>query len=124
MLVGMQYGLSHTFCWFKSLTHHSSGTGYRQPLNSNVSRMKHIISTSVIILVAASAFFFWLWYEQYLRFEFNELGRYYDAENQIIYTDAGFVWCFPAIGFLLIAFILVIVRILRRMAHSTFKRDA
>jgi hypothetical protein len=83
-----------------------------------------VISTSVILLVVASAFFFWLWYEQHLRHEFNELGRYYDAENQVVYTDAGFVWCFPAFGFLVIACILVAVRLRRRIASPSFQRDA
>jgi hypothetical protein len=77
-----------------------------------------VISPSIILLLIASAFFFWLWYEQYLRHEFNALGRYYDAENQIVYTDAGFVWCFPAFGLLLIAFVLVLVRIRQRLAKQ------
>lgn len=77
-----------------------------------------IVSASVIILVAASSFFFWIWYERYLRFEFNELGRYYDAENQIVYTDAGFFWCLPGFGLLFAAVILVVVRIRQRMAKS------
>ena len=38
--------------------------------------------------LAASAFFFWVWYERYLRFDFNELGRYYDDMNQMVYTDS------------------------------------
>lgn len=79
--------------------------------------IQQVLSTSVILLLAASAFFFWLWYEQYLRYEFNELGRYYDADNQIVHTDAGFIWCLPAFGLLLIAFVLVLVRIRWRLPH-------
>jgi hypothetical protein len=55
--------------------------------------------------LATSAFFFWVWYERYLRFDFNELGRYYDDVNQVVYTDAGFVWVLPAVAFLLLALI-------------------
>ena len=49
-----------------------------------------------------SALFFWLFYERYLRLDFNELGRYYDAEAQTVYTDSGFVWSLPAAAFLLL----------------------
>ena len=30
----------------------------------------------------------------------NELGRYYDPVDQVVYTDAGFVWIVPALAFL------------------------
>ncbi|CAB3827299.1 hypothetical protein [Achromobacter animicus] len=43
-----------------------------------------------------SAVFFYAWYAQYLRWEFNELGRYYDPVEQVVYTDSGFVWVLPA----------------------------
>lgn len=49
------------------------------------------------VSLALSAFFFWLWYEQYLRWDFNELGRYYDAVDGVVYTDSGFVWVLPAV---------------------------
>ena len=52
---------------------------------------QRIITIGFVLSLAASAFFFWVWYERYLRWDFNELGRYYDDENQIVYTDAGFV---------------------------------
>lgn len=57
----------------------------------------------LLLLLAFSAFFFWLWYERYLSIEFNELGRYYDAEAQMVYTDAAFIWCFPVVVFLFLA---------------------
>ncbi len=57
----------------------------------------------MVVALAASAFFFWLWYERYWSIEFNELGRYYDAQHQVVYTDAAMVWGLPAFGFLLIA---------------------
>ena len=62
-----------------------------------------IVTIGFVLSLAASAFFFWVWYERYLRLDFNELGRYYDVEAQIVYTDAGFVWALPAFGFLFLA---------------------
>jgi len=53
--------------------------------------------------LSASAFFFWGWYDRYLSRDFNELGRFYDAECQCVYTTSGFVWVLPAGGFLLLA---------------------
>ncbi|WP_313379965.1 hypothetical protein [Achromobacter insolitus] len=46
--------------------------------------------------LALSAFFFYIWYAQYLKWDFNELGRYYDPVDQVVYTDSGFVWVLPA----------------------------
>lgn len=80
---------------------------------------QHIFSAGVICLLIASAFFFLIWYTQYLRFEFNALGRYYDVENQIVYTDAGFVWCLPAFGLLFTAIGLVTVRYRRHRKKSS-----
>ncbi len=64
-------------------------------------RPTRVFTLGVIASLALSAFFFWVWYERYLRIEFNELGRYYDAEAQVVYTDAAFVWFIPAFGFFL-----------------------
>lgn len=75
---------------------------------------RRIITLSFVLSLATSAFFFWVWYERYLRFDCNELGRYYDAENQIVYTDAGFVWLLPALGLLIIALLRLFVAIRRR----------
>jgi hypothetical protein len=66
---------------------------------------KHLAAIVPTLFLAASAFFFWVWYERYLRRDFNELGRHYDADNQIVYTDAGFVWVLPACVFLLLALV-------------------
>ena len=49
-----------------------------------------------VVSLALSAFFFWLWYAQYLKWDFNELGRYYDPVDGVVYTDSGFVWVLPA----------------------------
>lgn len=67
---------------------------------------KHIPAISFIASLAAlasSAFFFWAWYERYLRWDFNELGRHYDADTQTVYTTSGFAWALPAFGCLLLA---------------------
>lgn len=48
------------------------------------------------VSVVFSAFFFWLWYAMYLKWDFNELGRYYDPDEGVVYTDSGFVWVLPA----------------------------
>ena len=67
---------------------------------ANSFKKGRIFSVSVVLSLAASAFFFWVFYEHYLSVEFNELGRYYDAENQVVYTDSAVAWCLPAFGFL------------------------
>ncbi|WP_313372180.1 hypothetical protein [Achromobacter animicus] len=51
---------------------------------------------AALLSLALSAVFFYAWYAQYLRWEFNELGRYYDPVEQVVYTDSGFVWVLPA----------------------------
>ena len=64
--------------------------------------------------LAASAFFFWLLYVRYLNVEFNELGRFFNAEEQVVQTDSAFVWCLPAFGFLVLAAALMALRKRRR----------
>ena len=78
------------------------------------SRPGRIFTFGFWLSLAASAFFFWIWYERYLRFDFNEFGRYYDDENQIVYTDAGFVWVLPAFGLLLVAVVRLAIALWRR----------
>ncbi|MNX64518.1 hypothetical protein D3C86_955460 [compost metagenome] len=63
--------------------------------------------------LALSAFFFYAWYAQYLKWDFNELGRYYDPVDQVVYTDSGFVWVLPA-GVLLVVGLLYAWRGWRR----------
>ena len=82
--------------------------------DASKSKRRRIITVSFVLSLAASAFFFWVWYERYLRWDFNELGRYYDAENEIVYTDAGFVWALPAFGFSIVALLRLFVAIWRR----------
>jgi hypothetical protein len=78
-------------------------------------RSRRILSPGVVLPLAASLPFFWLWYARYLTIEFNELGRYYDTATQTVHSDAAFVWCLPALGFLLIA-VVNLVRAARRKA--------
>jgi len=78
-------------------------------------RSRRIVSPGVVLPLAASLPFFWLWYARYLTIEFNELGRHYDTATQTVLTDAAFVWCLPALGCLLIA-VVNLVRTARRKA--------
>lgn len=77
-----------------------------------------IFSAGTIVSLLLSALFFWIWYEQYLRWDFNELGRYYDASTGIVYTDAGFVWCIPAIAFLILAVGIILFRLIKKRAFG------
>ena len=75
-----------------------------------------VVTVGVLLCGMASVFFFWIWYRRYLRIEFNELGRYFDIEAQVVYTDAAFVWCFPAFACLGFS--------LGRMALGVWRRRA
>lgn len=79
---------------------------------------KKTVATSfgLTLSLCASAFFFWAWYERYLRWDFNDQGRHYDADSQIVYTDAGVVWVLPACGFLLVALVIAVRAIRRHLA--------
>lgn len=65
------------------------------------------------LLLPLSAFFFYAWYAFYWKWDFNELGRYYDPVDQVVYTSSGFVWVVPA-GLLLAAGLLCAWRGWRR----------
>jgi len=80
--------------------------------NAESERPVRVLTPGAVIALLLSVFFFWIWYERYLSIEFNELGRYYDAENHIVYTDAAFVWCLPAFGFLLLAIVILSYRLM------------
>lgn len=73
-----------------------------------------LLTWGTAVAGAASALCFWLWYARYLRIDFNELGRYYDPEEQVVYTDAAFVWGILALGLLLVAAVLMVIRHRRR----------
>lgn len=83
-----------------------------------------LFSTGVVLSLAASALFFWLWYKRYLAIGFNELGRYYEAAPQVVYTDSAFVWCLPAFGFLLLAAVQIAFRTRRHRADTALERTA
>ena len=89
--------------------------------NTNQQQPTRVFSLGVILSLAMSALFFRVWYERYLSIEFNELGRYYDGETQIVYTDSAFVWCLPAFGFSLLATAKVAHRIWRQRADKALK---
>lgn len=52
---------------------------------------------------------FWRW-----RHEFNELGRYYDAETQQVFHDNSFVLIIPAASFFVAGAFRAIIRLLRK----------
>lgn len=80
---------------------------------ANAGRSQRLARAGALVSLALSAVFFYAWYAQYLRWEFNELGRYYDPVEQVVYTDSGFVWVLPA-GVLLAAGLLFAWRGWRR----------
>lgn len=47
-------------------------------LIAGTGRGRLLARAGAVVSLALSAFFFWLWYAQYLKWDFNELGRYYD----------------------------------------------
>ncbi|WP_439537445.1 hypothetical protein [Methyloversatilis sp.] len=77
-------------------------------------RPARLFSRGVVLALVASALFFWVWYARYLSVDFNELGRHYDAEAQVVATDSAFVWGLPAVGCLLVALALMGRRLWRR----------
>lgn len=76
-------------------------------------RGRGLARVAAVASLALSAFFFYAWHAQYLKWDFNELGRYYDPVDQVVYTDSGFVWVLPA-GLLLIVGLLCAWRGWRR----------
>ncbi|KRC86097.1 hypothetical protein D3C87_426420 [compost metagenome] len=76
-------------------------------------RSRVLARVAAVASLGCSAFFFYAWYAQYLKWDFNELGRHYDAVDQVVYTDSGFVWVLPA-GVLLIVGLLYAWRGWRR----------
>jgi cell division protein FtsX len=68
---------------------------------------------AALIFSALSALFFSAYYHWYFKWEFNELGRYYDEETMSVYTTAGAIWIVPAIIFLIPALMLIVVTLKR-----------
>ncbi len=77
--------------------------------------LKRRVWLAVVVCLAFSGFFFWTFYERYLKWDFNEQGRYYDAQTQVVYTSSGFVWILPAVAWLIAA--LACVWLARRQAR-------
>lgn len=65
-------------------------------LLAGLGRGRLLARVGAVVSLSCAAFFGWLWYQQYLKWDFNELGRYYDPVDQVVYTDSGFVWILPA----------------------------
>ena len=66
-------------------------------LANTAGRRRGVAATGAGVCLLLSAFCFWLWYDLYLRRDFNELGRDYDPVDQVVYTDSAFVWIVPAL---------------------------
>lgn len=66
--------------------------------------------------LALAAFFYYAWYAFYLKWEFNELGRYYDPVDHVVYTSSGAVWVLPATAWLVAGLVLVWLGWRRRAA--------
>ena len=64
---------------------------------------------SAFACMAISALCFSYYYIRYLKWDFNELGRYYDAEHQIVYTTSAGIWISPALAFLMATLILALL---------------
>lgn len=64
-------------------------------------RLRERVPFFAILWLALAAFFGYIWYERYLRIDFNELGRYWDSEAEMVYTEGGFVWAIPTAIFLI-----------------------
>jgi cytidylate kinase len=73
--------------------------------------------TSASLSLAASLFFFWLFYEFYLKWDFNALGRYFDPVDGVAYTDDAFMFVIPATFFLLLALVLAAIATIIRKRH-------
>lgn len=59
------------------------------------------------VCLGISALCFYAWYAFYLKWDFNELGRYYDPVEQVVYTSSGAVWILPATVLLAVGMVLL-----------------
>lgn len=69
----------------------SAGTGVR----------RGFARFAAALCLLLSAFFYYAWYAFYWKWDFNELGRYYDPVDHVVYTSSGFVWVMPATALLI-----------------------
>ena len=65
-----------------------------------------LLGTSLLSALAGLLCAF-LYYNLYWRYRdsFNELGRYYDAADSVVYDDSSFVFIMPAIALLGLAMV-------------------
>jgi hypothetical protein len=82
-------------------------------MKAAMTRSVRIFTPGVLVLLALSMLFFWLWHGHYGGVDFNESGRHFDAEAGVVYTDSAWVWGIPAFGFLLLTVVNVIYRLVR-----------
>lgn len=83
----------------------AAGWGWRGrnpagPRASGTVARRGVARFAAMLCLALSAFFFYAWYAFYWKWDFNELGRYYDPVDQVVYTSSGFVWVIPATALL------------------------
>ena len=71
-------------------------------------------SFGFILLAGIAVLFCLLWYERCLRWDFNELGRYYAPKTENVYTDSGCVWGLFAALFSGMALVKLLKNIRRR----------
>jgi len=75
--------------------------------------MRRLLYAAAGICFGMSAKFFIMFYDFYLRPEFNEMGRSFDETAGAVLSDGNFVWAIPAAGFLA-AGIAILIRVLRK----------
>jgi uncharacterized membrane protein YhaH (DUF805 family) len=83
-----------------------------------------LIGISSILSFLDSLLCFWFYYEMYLKWEFNELGRYFDEANSVVYTENGSFGLIPAGGFLLVALIGFWIVLRRRKVNSSLEQNS
>lgn len=68
----------------------------QQAANKSLAFIKLVIYWLLCLL------FCYVWYTQYYQWIdcFNELGRCFNSDESVVYTDNSFVWIFPAVLFL------------------------
>ncbi|MEW6732277.1 MAG: hypothetical protein AB1489_13190 [Acidobacteriota bacterium] len=65
-----------------------------------MSQQRLIYAITSIISFLAVLFFTYVFYTRYYKWEFNENGRYYDPETEMVYTRGGIIWSLPMVVFL------------------------
>lgn len=76
----------------------NAGSHAGMPASPGIGRW--LARVGAVSCLALAGFFYYAWYVFYLKWDFNELGRYYDPVDQVVYTSSGGVWVLPATGLL------------------------